>query len=259
MFKIFFEFIVTEFSNKYFERVNKEFIKLLKKTEAWKKDSILYEVQKYYIRRSKNIEFKQKDENTRKQFIKELIQFGKKNKLFCDKFIQVKIKEIRNEAKANYTNKISIEVKKMLANILHFSSKNQFHRLIEYIKNYFELYQIEEVENMKINAEEELKFMELLNERRINIEDLTNRILDRIKIKNLKKIIDDKQNQFEICGHSCFICGAPCRKDPNHIHSENPEERKHYTPFHIPTVFLGKKIFPCNLKIKPKKMKKIDS
>ena len=71
---------------------------------------------------------------------------------------------------------------------------------------------------------------------------LRDEVYQRLKIQNSESIKAQYQGRFSFCMERCFVCGAPCLKDAHHSDSTNQEEKKHHTPFHIPTVFTSKKI-----------------
>lgn len=231
---------VDNYSKKLSDKVSEKFKKeVARATDHWHKDTIIFEVQTFFIKSSKSISLNKKlGKKIKEKFIKDLRLFGQNPQKFCDQLVKKKIIDCANKVKEKYYSNTLKQISKMKEAIFKYKSQKKFYKILNYLRDHFGARAIVDFQNMGQNDQN--NFMALLSDEYFDVELMTRQIFKQIRIEDLDEIMRQKLNQFQFCGHTCFICGAPCRKEPGHIHSDDPEERKHYTPFHLPTVYLSK-------------------
>ena len=208
------------------------------KVGFYDKNKLIYESQKELISEFTNV----KSKNQRiSRFLMELNKFGMDPRPRMFGIISKHIDSIKVDVRQKYASSGKI-MKKVSSEI------SKVEKIIMSIKSFDDLV-LKAAKELDIDSNQwgidkrnQEKVFASLKEVTFIKTSLRDEVYQRLKIQNSESIKAQYQGRFSFCMERCFVCGAPCLKDAHHSDSTNQEEKKHHTPFHIPTVFTSKKI-----------------
>ena len=170
-------------------------------------------------------------------FIANLKDFGTDFSKYVLNYIQTNLKALKSQfiklEMKNYQKTIKSQLIELKSILLTCKTENEVNNQLQELLSISVLNKLKTGDLVKTISKKDLEENGVLKE-----SEIISKINEKIHIANDEEIkMTLHKEHDDLCNFRCFICGARCGKKKDH--ELNDEDKLHYSPIHLPTIYLS--------------------